>query len=68
MMNASFTSKAIKDYVLVPNKPQFNIVKGKEYSCFPAMGGYMVRFGTDEVHFPWATFGNYFVEPIKKDW
>lgn len=68
MLSKAFCTKAHRDYVLDPNKKQFTIVKGKEYICTPAFGGYMVRFGNDDVHFPWATFGDYFVEPIKKDW
>ena len=67
MMNAMFSTKAIQDYDL-NGKEQFFIHKDQEYVCIPAFGGYMVRFGSDEIHFPWETFGKYFVEPIKKDW
>lgn len=67
-MNASFISKAIKSHVLDPNKPQFNIIKDQNYSCFPCFGGYGVRFGADEVHFTWEDFEKYFIPPAKKDW
>lgn len=67
MLAKYFDTKAIKDYDVNGTK-QFFIHKDQVYTCYPAFGGYMVRFGTSEIHFPWASFGNYFVEPIKKDW
>ena len=66
-MNATFYYRAHRDYDLNGTK-QFFIHKGQEYICAPAMGGYMVRFGNSDVHFPWGEFEKYFVAPEKRDW
>ena len=66
-LGKTFETEAIIDYDLNGTK-QFYIHKGKKYLCTGAFGGYMVRFGTSEVHFSWSEFVKYFIEPPRHDW
>lgn len=67
LLGKTFETVAHRDFDLNGTK-QFYIHKGQKYLCTGAFGGYMVRFGTSEVHFPWGEFEKYFVEPEKRDW